>query len=114
MDWDMDGSSQTDDNNDEQKEYWICKKPITAARGLFFFKGDQIEFLKEEDNENKEGQKLVYYNDKDGVERKLNSEEFYRCFKKVKVKKKKVKKGKKEEEPKEDDGMFGGGGGGFF
>ncbi len=111
MDFNNDfGDSQDTTEQEEPKNLYVCKKPVTAARGLQFFKGDEVEYLKTEESETKPGTQLVFYSF-NGEERKLNEEVFNKCFKKKKIKK--VKKKKEEPSNSEDDGMFGGGGGDF-
>ncbi len=112
MEWDTGFGDDTQDNSEQEinENLYICKKSFTASRGLQFFKGDEIEYLKTEESELKPGTQLVFYL-YNGEERKLNELVFKKCFKKKKIKK--VKKKKENATESEDDGLFGGGGGDF-
>lgn len=64
---------------------YSCKKSITAASDLIVNVGDIVDFIREEENPDREGQILVRYLYSDGKERRMDSGEFYRVFKKLKV-----------------------------
>lgn len=87
---------------DENKIEYLCKKSISAAKGLILNPGDKIEYLKEEPNPNREEQILIFYKFED-KERRMDKGEFKRCFKLIKKpKNKKNKKSPQQEEQVND------------
>ncbi len=101
-------SKDTKENEEVVLIPYVCKKPLSIAKGFHFEPGDEIQFIKTEVNPDRPEQKLTYYM-RDKEERKMDSKVFAKTFKKMKVSKKKVV----AEENNEDD-MFGGGGGDSF